>query len=606
MFVISPILNRELLTFLRRKRAFIGLLIYLLILAATAGIVWWQGSETEQSVRARDFISRTLFHSITIAQLLIFSAYSLILTSTKINSERDEKTLDLLITAPLSSLHIVLAKYFSALAVILLLIIASAPFLSLTFLLGGLSGREVVSAYAIVLAAVLAYGMIGLACSALCRRNYVALATAFVIAMAFYGGLALLSALVINALDRWGNFLGAYENLTILFAFCIPSPLGAYTDLMFGPPPSFGTPIATFVSNNILYVHLAFEALVLLVFFAVAWRRFRLIIAPDKPVRTVRRTFFMGRLVPVNPAPNPAPEAGPASNRAAGASRSGWLRRGPRPIADGVNPVFAREDRMLFSRRLRYRLLRLAIAAAILLISAAMFWEPGQENNNNKFSDYMAPLGIWTAFLVAFFAPMLAARAVTSERETHCLPLLAVSTLRPFEILWGKFAVLLKHVCRAVALFTFVVLFMLPRPPGGYPILLTDWTKILLPLLSMSVFYLSIGLFCSTLFRKTVTAVIASYGVAAAGIAILVLALIYNAVTGADMDNVRVAMPFLLPPLFFAGETTSFFDPAKWFSIAHYCVDLLVASAALFAFAVARFAELTGARVTSRGRGAEI
>jgi len=271
MTLVSPILNRELLTFLRTKRAFGGLLLFLLVLSAAAGICWW-ATLSGGGWRDRDILSRNLFTTVTIAQLLIFSAYALILTCTTVNSERDTKTLDLLVSAPLSSLHIVLAKYTAALTVILLLVLASAPVLSLCFLLGGVGWQELVSAYCIILLAVLSYGMVGMACSTVCRKNYGALMAGFLLAAWLYCGVTLLSLVFLE----WADLLaGSSSEDIILGVFETTSPLGAYmaANSMLGMP-------APYLGASAVVLHAIFQLSVFVVSFLVAWLGFRIACHP--------------------------------------------------------------------------------------------------------------------------------------------------------------------------------------------------------------------------------------------------------------------------------------------------------------------------------------
>ncbi|MBM3333948.1 ABC transporter permease subunit, partial [Candidatus Sumerlaeota bacterium] len=405
MVLVSPILNRELLTFLRTKRAFLGLLFFLLALTAATLICWWVVT-SQRRLAMRTDLSRNLFLTITMAELFIFSAYAVILTCTKINSERDRKTLDLLVTAPLSRLHIILAKYASAVAVIVLMLFATAPFLSLCFLLGGLDWIEVVAVHAIILLAVLTYGMVGMACSALYRKNYVSLAAGFIVMLFLFIGLRGLGEYISRVVMN----LDPSRVEAVAIATFLPSPMAAYLLASSLVPP---VPLsrATFLGG-----HAAFQATVLIVSLLIAWRRFRWITesggeAAPQPTRVIWR------------------EKKSQQAQSGGWALTAWLgwllaapvsmfiprfRCFPRYIPTFC-PVFWREARWLLSRRPGHRVLRCLVLIFVPVCIALLSRLGASSSDVWAFEDIMA-LGLVAAILAGFFTPILGARAVTGER----------------------------------------------------------------------------------------------------------------------------------------------------------------------------------------------
>jgi ABC-type transport system involved in multi-copper enzyme maturation permease subunit len=582
MALVSPILNRELLTFLRAKRAFVGLLVFLVILAGAAVICWWAALSAGMAYN-RDLLSRSLFYTVTITQLFIFSAYALILTSTKINAERDEKTFDLLVTAPLSSVHIVLAKYASALAVILLLVFASAPVLSLCFLLGGVSRQQVLWTYHIILLAILSYGMLGMACSTVCRKNYVALMSGFILALMCYGGLALLIRLLLHLVwpDREPILAGMKPEEFAVAIFVTTSPIGAY---LVGIAGTLGAPIPL-KPIHFLALHTAFQVLVFVISFVVAWQGFRSLAGrrAETPRRKFRFTLWDRKtdaVAPKEAAPKPA-------------TRS----RRHRPINDWLNPVFAREHRMFLSRRWKHRLIRYALVAVVFLIVWSMFSE-----SNYTFDEFMCPLGITTTLLMGLFAPFLAARAVTSERETNSLPLLVVTPLRPLQVLLGKTAVTLFHAFRFVLLFTLIlVLTAAARPRGGEWKLLSDWAKILGPLFAILLYFVSVGTLFSVLCRRTVTAVVLTYATIIALASIPLFLGIISAIAvhfpigGNDKPLGALStllIPITSPGFYFAPmkEVNHWYQNSQWGTALGYSAVMLFVSCGILLFAEIKFA----------------
>jgi ABC-type transport system involved in multi-copper enzyme maturation permease subunit len=495
----SPILNRELLTFLRTKKAFVGLLLYLLVLAAAAGICWFAANQAG-GVRIRADLSRTLFVTFSITQLLIFSAYALIMTSTKINSEQDGKTLELILTAPISNLHVLLAKYASAIIAILLLIVASAPALSLCFLLGGVGWGEVLSVYGIVMLTVVTYGMIGLASSAVFRRNYVALFISIFIGLMLYGGFTLLVLILAETFDVY--FLDDEEPIMLLWTTL--SPLAAYL-FTIGP---FAQAVGGW-TFPVLGLHVVVQTVILLIALWIAWTRLRRYSSRTR-IAVQRRELIRALESEKRSVPEPAPSED--VRRRSRWRLALWRWRKPKPIPDYLNPVLAREDRQFLSRRWWHRLLRLGMIGVGFAILAALLVEV-QGHSDYDFDEEMAIIGVGTILLATVFVPLLAARAMTTEREIGALPLLVCTPMRPSQVLFGKLGVILKHVFRAEIIFTFLLLLFLRRlPVGWYPELFMDWVKILLPIFAISTYFVAIGFFYSVLCRKTATSVILTYG----------------------------------------------------------------------------------------------
>jgi ABC-type transport system involved in multi-copper enzyme maturation permease subunit len=610
MLSFSPILNRELLTFLRRKRAFGGLLLFLVVLAAATGICWWT-SLLQGNVTARDLLSRRLFHTVMITQLIAFSCYALILTCTKINGERDEKTLDLLVTAPLSSLHVVLAKYVSALTVIVLLVFASAPFLGLCFLLGGVSGREVLSAYTIVVLAVLAYGMVGMACSALFRKNYVALGAGFLVVLFFYIGV-LLSALILETMgvhlttNSWAFGLAFGMFLTT-------SPLGAYIvacSLQPPPPMPFVPPV--------MLLHTIGQMSVFIVSLLIAWRGFCVI--AGRAERRARRRKDLSSL-----ARGEEKQGDVAALPAKPPSRA--KRR--RAIGDRINPVYARENRLFLSRRWKHRLLRYAAAAVVFFAVGSLFREMFLGRSYSF--ENMCVLGVMIAIAAALFVPFLAARMVTSERETGSLALLVATPLRPRQVLWGKLAVVLKYSFAMILLFSFLVTMMsfaLPIATSGgsgykpltlrqgadalvtsYGILLRDWVKIVLPLLVIALYFATVGLFYSVVCRKTVAAIAWTYGT------ILILAfspffifLLFGFSPRSDdlTTAASTLFPIVSPAFYFIPEESvnlMWYKNGLWTAVLSYCTVMCMVCGVIYMATESIFAHkyYWGVRRAARG-----
>ncbi len=119
-------------------------------------------------------------------------------------------------------------------------------------------------------------------------------------------------------------------------------------------------------------------------------------------------------------------------------------------------------------------------------------------------------LVIFQMMLLACITPGTTASGISGERERQTIDLLFVTRIAPFSIIWGKLLASMSFVLLllmlSVPIFSLVFLF------GGieldqvlYAFLVTAVTALTLGV---------IGIAFSTLFRRTVTATVAAYGVA--------------------------------------------------------------------------------------------
>ena len=170
---------------------------------------------------------------------------------------------------------------------------------------------------------------------------------------------------------------------------------------------------------------------------------------------------------------------------------------------DGTNPVYDKEMRSeIFGQGTL--MLRLAIQISMVVAIPVMAW-------CLYIKRHLAP---WYISYVVLFniliGPVFSAGSVTSERERQTLDLLLTTVITPWQILWGKLlsGLRVSSVLSAFLLWpVFLALIMVSAywanllTIGGYVIifLLTCLTTAML------------ALFCSTIFSRTSTSLMATY-----------------------------------------------------------------------------------------------
>ncbi|MCI8535345.1 MAG: ABC transporter permease [Hungatella sp.] len=114
------------------------------------------------------------------------------LTSGSISGERERQTLNLLLTTHMTPKDIVLGKLFANLSTVFLLIVSSFPILSLVFIYGGVTGKDIAILLVSFLSTAILAGCVGICCSSLFKKSTLATAASYcVMSMLVFGTIAL-------------------------------------------------------------------------------------------------------------------------------------------------------------------------------------------------------------------------------------------------------------------------------------------------------------------------------------------------------------------------------------------------------------------------------
>jgi ABC-type transport system involved in multi-copper enzyme maturation permease subunit len=173
---------KELRGRMRGPRAFIGVTLYLAVLAASAVLVYtvqrdlagaqvsFGGGNPYVSAQ----VGQALFTALLFIQVLLVVFLAPAATSGAISLEREKQTLDLLAATPVSTMGIVIGKLASALAFVVVLIVASIPLTAMVFLFGGVAPEDVLRGYVVLIVTAIGFGSVGLLLSTLTRRTQTA------------------------------------------------------------------------------------------------------------------------------------------------------------------------------------------------------------------------------------------------------------------------------------------------------------------------------------------------------------------------------------------------------------------------------------------------
>ncbi len=177
-----------------------------------------------------------------------------------------------------------------------------------------------------------------------------------------------------------------------------------------------------------------------------------------------------------------------------------------------INPVLVKELRS----RMRGRRAFLVQAIYILLLSV-FFYLGYLSRTQSRSYYYRQDMGkeifTWISFtqlvLVTLIAPAFTCGSVTGEKEQKSLGLLLISLLSPRQIVWGKLISSLSYLF--LLIFASIPLLCICTIFGGLSPEEIGITYLLL-LFSALTFGI-VGLFCSTLFRRTYVSTAVTYGI---------------------------------------------------------------------------------------------
>jgi ABC-type transport system involved in multi-copper enzyme maturation permease subunit len=169
----NPIIVKELRSRMRGGRAFATLTTVLVFLSAFIYalyrilLVTMRFSSTPLSPQ----IGQTMFGGLVFLELIVISAIAPALTSGAISTEKEKLTYEMLLATPLHPVKVLWGKLVSALSYVFLLIFAVVPMVSLVFVFGGVSMRDMAKALVILVSVAILFGVIGLFMSTLFGRT---------------------------------------------------------------------------------------------------------------------------------------------------------------------------------------------------------------------------------------------------------------------------------------------------------------------------------------------------------------------------------------------------------------------------------------------------
>ena len=189
---LNPVLARELKERMRRRRSAVVLSGYLVVLCLVLWLLYLGfsvGGDVDGPGALRiASLGRTAFQTLLFFMLLLVCFIVPGLCAGAVAGERERQTLVPLQVTLLTPRAILLGKLSASLAFVVFLVLASLPFIGVSFVLGGVEPGEVVRGVAMVIVTAAVVGCLSLVCSSLMRRTQGATVLSYAMVLVLLGG----------------------------------------------------------------------------------------------------------------------------------------------------------------------------------------------------------------------------------------------------------------------------------------------------------------------------------------------------------------------------------------------------------------------------------
>ncbi len=484
-WLTGPLFDKELRISSRRRRNYFLRFAYVILLITFVGAAWLSvdhlsGSNVYQKSRLAE-IGQSIVMTIVLFQFFAAQIMAVILLSNSISDEIYHRTLGVLMTTPINSLQIIIGKLFSKMLQIIILLTISLPILAVIRVFGGVSWHYIISSFFITLTAAIFAGSISLVFSIKNVHSYVVIIkTVFALGVFYFFLPIIIAGIFGHILISILVFGNSISNSPILHAFLYFNPIGTMsinTLIMLSPSSAttfYFWPVHCIIMLILSALILAFSVKVVR---KVALRqilgeldlfsRLRLSFAKDKKNKLEEYTGSIREV------------AGPPV----------FWKEIRKPLIQGIDRTNNK------------------IGFVVTIISLFMTYLVCYASNCLK-EGFVHTLYVVMFFIIGIiFNIVLSVSCITSEKESSAWPILLITPLSDWQILFGK-ALSIFYKCLPVWLLlaAHVILFTIV----GYihPI---GFLQISIVLTGLIVFLTGFGIYLSSLYKKTTWAIISCF-----------------------------------------------------------------------------------------------
>jgi ABC-type transport system involved in multi-copper enzyme maturation permease subunit len=400
---MNPIFKRELQQFLKSGKIITTMIGLVCLLAVFLYFLWPRTAVFSMASNE----SKQVFTVFLICNLAFVLVLIPAFCATSLTVEKENNTFIMLYTTMLKPMNILNGKLMASLTMISIIIICTMPISALCSLSGGINLPVLMKAYTIIFVASLTFGVMSLACSAMCERSSSSLVISYLLIACLAGGTWLPYALLSSK----------PELLDSLMAIRSVSPFDAIYSVLYPEVYQASVTGESSVSTYVFYLILNLVVAIVCGGVFVYGFMFK---SGKKTAKTVerytdkkrarkRKLFFL-----FDP-----------------------LRR-KKPISNFMNPVFVTELRSKILGNPRFIIWAVAICSSlsiVLMILTSTFVAP---ESSGGFSSVHKASIIYQIGLVALLAPVVCSSSVTTEVNSGTLLLVRMSRIGSFRFVMGK------------------------------------------------------------------------------------------------------------------------------------------------------------------------
>ncbi len=436
----NPIILRELIHALRLPRGFVSLGLVLIVALAFFCFNYYAG------VHSRDltqFSGRDIFFPIV--YILCLVAFPLAITSaSSIVGEREEDTLELLLTTPIHSFSIIWGKFVANFITSLNYLIVILPFLSICMVIGGLSPSDMKQSLAVIL------GFYGLAVSTGIMVSLFSKTSASAGRVAVWFMLVFLLGPYVIRVAWWlilQNFYG--HNVTLQNRFGIELLFNPFVAITFLYSSVMSQSIPTLSSNPLLqnlsqtpgYLSLILNLLLsmgLLAFTSLLFHYFSPFFTNQYSMRNLFAFRRKGKKNPVE-----------------GKKKRGWLTFDG--FSSSYKKIIFEKESLAYNRKISTHDWTVISFSGLIAVAITSFlWFSYPHDFKGDFIHVRIVTGVVCMTITLLFSHIPASQSIYSEHRRATWPVLRTTTIPSIAIIRGKRLAHFRQAALPIVAFSIV------------------------------------------------------------------------------------------------------------------------------------------------------
>lgn len=229
IWLMNPILRREIKTLFRSTKMFMIIIVYLTVLTCISRVIF--NIITNNSYSGFD-PKQIIILFCVISGIQIFSTFFIVsgITSGAISSEREKQTLDLLLMTKMTPISIIWGKLLSSLLVVFIIVAASMPIFSVVFYYGGISLLDFFTVMIYTASIAMLVGSVSIFISSIFKKTSLAATISIIVIIAFAGGTFMLPNILVFFLIR--NELMPEFFYNVLSCIFMVNPIVAFISII--------------------------------------------------------------------------------------------------------------------------------------------------------------------------------------------------------------------------------------------------------------------------------------------------------------------------------------------------------------------------------------